>query len=381
MKFETQMTCKDRENDYPGLHKVLHLASKDLDPDHPLFTSMHSDNSAIQEMLKHTDHCVERVLATTNQTWLKSKANKLMRDKTTANLSAILAEIRAYYALTQAWGTDQVSARPDEIQGSDFSINLENEVFVEVQAPDIAKNKYRMFEIRRWKGGVHCFQAASDPRKQKVGVPKRGIETNQGELAVKISRIKDKEEQFHDLNVSVLWLDFGDPTTWRRGIEIGQALPLIFGGNAITSGYLWYAFYADIDDPIFDAVAEHSPKSVFSKMDSAGRFNDDTKIDLVIVNTASYKVAFQNHNSKKKFPSRLFEGISRLPNISLEYSWLDWPTVGSLKPRIEESRQHIRKFASDFDSSDDVITRRRIMDKAIQEIDDAEKALGRENDS
>jgi len=98
-----QMTCKNNENDYPGLYKVLHLASKDLESDHPLFTLMHSDNSAIREMLKHTDICAEQVLAI-NQTWLKSKANKLMRNKTTANLSAILAEIRAYHDLIQVWG-------------------------------------------------------------------------------------------------------------------------------------------------------------------------------------------------------------------------------------------------------------------------------------
>jgi hypothetical protein len=286
-----------------------------------------------------------RTVKMADPNWLESKLAKLRSEKDPCNVSGIIGEIRAYGELLWVWRDTDLSA---PAQGPDFLVHLDDSsLSVEVHTPQGRSSIERttLEHESTTFGNVTTRLSEVAP----FGLPERpAIDTAQGECVSQIAGIKGTEHQFDEETLSVLWLDFNDPSVSLIGLDSEQALPVMRGENALTSGCLWNAFYAEKGDPIFDSLSLEGSGSRIYEMEFHGRFSRGSKIDFVICDIATDKIILQNPFTSKPIPDSFFRDVFRLFGFNLALSWLDWPVRGYLKPRVEHAREEIRLFTTAF---------------------------------
>ncbi|MDQ7785010.1 MAG: hypothetical protein RDU20_19150 [Desulfomonilaceae bacterium] len=283
-----------------------------------------------------------------NPGWLAAKASQFKRERDPRNRSAILGEVRAYGELLWVWQSEHVNALSGA--GPDFRVNAgDAELQIEVNTPQGRSDKART--TRQLGTTTQDNVTITSSEIAPFGLPRhdRPLDTLQSECISKIAAIKMKEHQFDRQSSSVLWLDFNDLLLWPTGFDSYQALPVYFWKDTLTAGCLWNAFYAEKGDPIFDDlnVTNGHPSRTY-KMEYPGRFNAESKIDLVICDLGGDKIVFQNHNSVKLVSDWVFRYLFTLFGFNLTLSWIDWPHRGTLKSRITTARRQLSLYLRCF---------------------------------
>jgi hypothetical protein len=327
----------------PTLFELFGTCEQILNPKHPLRYLVSIDNEKVSQAAIKTESSARSVKGADSK-WLNSKS-EIIKSGSPEAASATLSEIRAYGDLLHIWNPENVQPRSS---GSDFVVSLGNErVWVEVNTPhgrsDPKKVSRLLESTTKDKVSIGITEFAP------FGLPEDHDSNVQAECVSKIASIKDKKDgQFHETEISILWLDFNDPRIWTIQFDSDQALPVISWRESLTSGCLWNAFYAEQGDPIFDDISVVGIYSNYYEMGFPGRFNQETNIDFVVIDTLRDKVVFQNHKGEKPVPDQLFRRFFTLPGFSLKHSWLDWPVRGSLENRVNHTRKEIELFKSVF---------------------------------
>lgn len=284
-----------------------------------------------------------------NKSWLDIKINEFLKNakkQTKENFSGLLGEIIAYGELLDTFKPNNVISQKN---GSDFEVKLGNEfIKVEVNTPQKTSSPYKntKFEISNKKEYINngkkliCMPITVEA---PFGYPTK-IESNiQYEATSKFANIKkDKEnKQFTDSNVSILWLDLNDPTIFPFNLS-DQCQPIMVFRGAVSSGPIWYAFYGNIGDYIYSSYEGFNNNGAV-KMEFNGRFNQNTKIDFLIINAFTKKCIFQNPNSQKAFSKELCKYFLNLFGLRLNASFIDFD-----KNRLKATIKNIRELNNQY---------------------------------
>lgn len=334
---------KNLKHRYRSLVELFGPYEEVLQPSHPLGYLIGIDQENVRRAAYKTDQSV-RLVKSDNPEWLKSKSNIVVSNNK-VEASATLSEIRAYGDLLTVWGKEQACANPN---GADFAIQIGTEkITFEVHTPQGRSERTRVSRQVESIRDENVVMSVSEFA--PFGLPEGTVPTGQAECVSWISSIKGhKSHQFSESEISILWLDFNDPGIWPIPMDSDQALPVISWREKLTSGCFWSAYYAEKNDAVFDSLDVTGMSPTPYKMEFTGRFNRDTRIDFVVIDTLSDKIVFQNHKGVKPIPDQLFRDFFRLPLFSVKYSWLDWPVRGSLARRVTLARQEIEKFSTIF---------------------------------
>lgn len=302
-----------------------------------------SEDSRAKEVAFRTDKCIQLV-KNTNEQWLKEKVKIVLEDEDSSNVSASLGEIRAYGELIWVWCSNIKAGK----SGSDFFLKTSGRtVKIEVNTPQHRTIRnildHESFETDRIKG----IEYEIFP----FGWPEREMDNVQGEAVSKLASIKQKEHQFDEDAINILWIDLKDPVLWMLDFGTEQFLPLSAFREEITSGAFWNAFYAKKGTYIFENLSMCGLISKIYKMEYNGRFWNNSLIDFVIADTRTDQIIFQNHNRDICIPNELYQSLHRLFGFNLELSWLDWPSKGQLANRVqlELDRIEVYKWAFERD--------------------------------
>jgi hypothetical protein len=153
-----------------------------------------------------------------------------------------------------------------------------------------------------------------------------------------LATIKQDERQFGKTDWAILWLDFDDPNAFPLPIGTSQCLPIIGGGQQLSSGALWWAHYGQRGDPLFDRYPLREPGAVLYAMEFDGRFKRGSRVSVVLIYLDGTLYAFENH-AAVPMPEQLACDLVQLDSFNFEHSWLNWPVPGSLSLRIEAARE------------------------------------------
>ena len=325
-----------------------------------------SPSTIATEMLNEMQAAVE-IVHMANGTWLEVKKNtKIKPEKVLANVSACLAEIRAYADLLMVFPSSKIETNSDKKKGPEFKISLgKSKVWVEVCSPDIDRTNLEIHEIQRgpnWK--LSEQRKKVDSSKTHNSNSTKWRTTTHGEIAWKIATIKKEQEknQASDTEYSILWLDFCDLTRWRLTLVLDEAMPLIYGGGAFTSGYLWLGFYGSECDPVFDELKPGSSNSEIHESDLDGRFRHGSKFDMAIISTIRRKIALANYKSIKVIPKNTMETIMQLPGFDHTFSWLEYPPPSeALMARVCRCRDKLYQLSNSFKNAVDVLERQDLI--------------------
>lgn len=338
------MSLKERFKNYPNLREIFWPCANGIkyssDKPHPLISLILGESNRTTEVAIRTDKCVQLV-KDENESWLREKVKIILEDEDVSNVSAALGEIRAYGELIWVWGSRIESGK----SGSDFLINLDGKTIrIEVNTPQHRTKrhtlKHESFGTDKVKGKVYEIFP--------FGWPERNIDTVQGEAVSKLAAIKQKEHQFEENSINILWVDLKDPMLWILDLGMEQFLPISAFREEITSGAFWNAFYAKKGTYIFDQLSMPGLPSRLYKMEYDGRFWSDSLIDFVVADTRTDHVVFQNHKRDNEVPKALYQGLHRLFNFNLELSWLDWPKRGYIGIRVQQELDRIQSYKDAF---------------------------------
>jgi hypothetical protein len=230
--------------------------------------------------------------------------------------------------------------------GSDFALQVNGKTInIEVNTPQHRSKRHTLdhesFGSDRIKGKVYEIFP--------FGWPERDIDNVQGEATSKLAGIKQKEHQFDEDSINILWVDLKDPMLWVLDFGIEQFLPISAFREEITSGAFWNAFYAKKDTYIFDQLSMQGLGSRIYKIEYNGRFWGKSIIDFVIADTRTDQLIFQNHNRESHIPNALFQSLHLLFGFNLELSWLDWPQKGQLTTRVQQELDKIQAYKGAFE--------------------------------
>ncbi|MDA8407143.1 MAG: hypothetical protein M0T73_09850 [Deltaproteobacteria bacterium] len=326
-------------NFYPNLHEFAGDINPFMQKNDPLGVLLMGSSDTARQVAKFTERCLQQIRSV-NQVWFSSKSKKLKTDRTPENVSAVLAEIRAYGTLIRDWGNFKIEAPLKN--GTDFVVHCGTQTLrIEVNAP-------------QWAGGTKITSQVLEnithgPFFSKVtekipfGMPRDLTKENFATMAIsKICAIKQKEHQFSTDDFSVLWLDYWDPLLWLSPMS-DHARPYLIHNTRLELGWLWNAFYAKKGDPTFDSVLITGASTNAIPLAHDGRFHqEDCKIDLTIISDPRGLFAFQNPNKLNSFSDLFFAMLVDAHLFRFEISWLDWPTRGTLSSKIERSRLELR---------------------------------------
>lgn len=339
------MSIKERFENYPNLKEIFWPCANGIkyssDKPHPLTSLVLGERTRTVGVAIRTDKCIQLV-KNENEQWLKEKIKIILEDKDLSNVSASLGEIRAYGELIWIWKSNIKPGR----SGSDFSTELNGKTIkIEVNTPQHRTKRHILdhesFGSDRIKGRVYEIFP--------FGWPERDTDNVQGEATSKLAAIKQKEHQFEENSINILWLDLKDPMLWVLDFGIEQFLPISAFREEITSGAFWNAFYAKKESYIFDQLSMHGLASRIYKIEYDGRFWGKSLIDFVIADTRTDKIVFQNHKRKSSIPNDLFQSLHRLFGFNLELSWLDWPRKGQLEMRVQQELAKIQAYRGAFE--------------------------------
>jgi hypothetical protein len=334
-------------NFYPTLHEFAGDITPFMKKNNPLGVLLMGCSDNARQVAKFTERSLERIKGI-NQGWFVSKSNKFKKDRTPENVSAVLAEIRAYGMLLRDWANFKIEA--SQKNGSDFIIHCGAQTLrVEVNAPQWAGGTKTTSQVveKTIQGPIYSRVTEMIP----YGSPRKPSEENFATMAIsKICSIKQKEHQFNADDFSILWLDYWDPLLWLSPMS-DQARPYLIRNTKLELGWLWNAFYAKKGDPIFDSVLITGASTKTIPLAHDGRFQQiDCKIDLVIISDPRNVVAFQNPKKLNRFSDFFFAMLIDSPLYRFENSWLDWPKRGTLLSKIEQSRLEISEMLTALNS-------------------------------
>lgn len=327
---------------YPAISGAFQDYPEMLLPGHPVGFLLRCAQDRAGYVRARTEQCINLVLLQ-NKPWLESKIRTMRREeKSLANVKARIGEIRAYGELLWAWPSH---TKPEtKAAGRDFIVEVgDSELWIEVQTPNIGPPEKCVRVHRETTDGNASWRMTEFA---PFRFPKDLDDTFQGRCASKITAIKKREHQFDDDTISILWLDLKDPTIWLCGFPSEQALPLYWEQETLVPGFLWHALYAEKGDPMFDKLSVEGMHPKPRTMEFSGRFNQETRIDFVIVDTWSDKIIFEKHKDKKEIPDIVYKDLFRLFPFNLQLSWLDWPIRGALAQKVERARSEIKAFCS-----------------------------------
>jgi len=339
------MSLKERLEKYTNLKEIFWPCANGIkyssDKPHPLTSLVLGEGDRTKGVAIRTDKCVQLV-KNENEQWLKEKVKIILEDEDNSNVSASLGEIRAYGELIWVWGSDVNAGK----SGSDFSMEVNGKTIkIEVNTPQHRTKRHSLnhesFGTDRIKGKVYEIFP--------FGWPERDINNIQGEATSKLAAIKQKEHQFDENSINILWVDLKDPTLWVLDFGIEQFLPISAFREEITSGAFWNAFYAKKGTYIFDQLSMHGLASRIYKIEYNGRFWGKSLIDFVIADTRTDQIIFQNHKRDSCSPNKLFQSLHRLFGFNIELSWLDWPQKGQLATRVQIELDKIQFYKEAFE--------------------------------
>lgn len=305
-----------------GCHPLLSLLQARVD-------DRHTYRSALE-----TDRCI-RVIQQYNPSWLLSRVQIVLTNTDIRNVAAAMGEIRAYGELLSIW-PEHITP---QVRGCDFLVDLAGTTIeIEVHSPQPIADVRHHFT----REGEHVSFSTSEVF--PFGYPDRDGDNVQGDAVARLASLKQDEHQFSDLNLSVLWLDFHDPCTWPLVLGEQQFRSISCFRETFTSGAVWNAFYARQGDRVHDSLTVTGMSHPAYEMEFNGRFNQETKVDFAVFDTADFKCVFQNHRRSTVVPPRLWADFICLFAFRWELSWLDWPIAGTLEHRIEHERNVIAQL-------------------------------------
>jgi len=309
-----------------GYNKFLNLKA--------LFSKIDNESnnalSSIIEVLKQKDyegiaHRTNYLLSIVNKDWLTKKLKNFKKQNPKENISALLGEIRCHGEIKLAFKEFEIYY-PNT--GSDFIINFfGNKIQIETYTPQESRDK-KTAECILNEETIHSNYRITLKAKLRApfGLPKRSKDNTQYEAVSKFSRIKEDKEgkQFSEDAISILWIDLNDPTMFPFSLA-EQCQPILTFNGGITSGAIWYAFYGEKGDWIYNDF--RFPPCNAVEMEFNGRFKRGTLIDFVIIDAFTEKYIFQNPYSSKKILKEvlpeLFSYLFRLFNLQASNSFFD----------------------------------------------------------
>lgn len=262
-----------------------------------------------------------------------NKILKRINSSDYCEISSALSEIRVFYFLHKI--NFNVETKTNE-NGAKPEYYLDKYYIVEVNAPNYRKEELVLLNDFKSKTNSQCITEHSTT---PFGKKDKFTEITASNVISKIASIKGKEHQFSDNKKNILWLDFQHPIWWCiNNPEI--SLPFISKQGGIYSGEFWYSFFGWKGALIYEG-------KVATVMEHPGRFNqNNTKIDMVIISLPSKNILFQNPNGKK-IENSFFDKILGLSFLSLEYSWVNYPSE-DLKERLLLIYDQIMSFNRDL---------------------------------
>jgi hypothetical protein len=341
------MSLEEHFNPYPHLKAVFWPAANTISwtgqTPHPLLGLVQANDGRAKRVADRTNSCCRAILQK-HPNWLLGKAKYIIENDDATNISATLGEIRAFGELIWVWQNKVVP----ESSGPDFSFACEDRtVRVEVFTPQHGTERNRIEHKPNSSGRIVSQIVEIYP----FGWPERPDKDNvQGEAVSNLAAMKQKEHQFDEGDINILWCDLKDPVLWVMGFDRSQFSPLTAFQEKMMSGAFWNAFYAKKGTPIYESlpVEGYMDRKTYI-MEFPGRFwNAKSKLDFVIADTAKAQFVFQNPNRKNNIPVRLFRDLHRLHAFDLEASWIDWPCAGQLKSRVNMTLESIAAYEKAF---------------------------------
>lgn len=328
---------------------------------HPTRRILFPSTDQDKQVAINTEAAVQHLLLK-RKDWLYSLKRRLLDVGDWTSASSALGEIRSYGALLDA-GFNINHVTKGKTRTPDFIIEqscdrvrlevhskqmntAEREAWEQFDREPVIKSDGEQIGIREH--GVFPFGRPknTEPKEiketeelEEIDKPEEPEESTTEIVIGKICSIKQDESQLSDTETSLLWLDFQDEAFWSFGPT--SALPIGSSKGEFFSGALWYAHYGWKGAPIFENnTIELRADKRPGIMPHDGRFEQDSKVDGVLVSLPRATILFENPKSPKPIKQWLWSHLPSLRWFSFEYSWVDLPK-GSLKGRIEIERQRL----------------------------------------
>lgn len=289
---------------------------------------------------------VERALSMIEKThpdWLKGKCRLLERDRDPKNQGGILGEIRTFANLLAVWGD---GVRPQH-NGADFlvqGVNYRAEIEV-TTAHGAADHTTLQIESSRF-GHLQIQVDAHAPF--GYATEYRPEDTVQGNAVSRLAAFKGPEKQFSGDGISVLWLNVDDPIVFPLSLLDHQHFPLISGREELVSGAIWWAFYGEKGDEIYDRLSLTGELPLSYELEFDGRFAASSRIDILVVQSDSRVVALENHRHRCARDAFVAD-LARVAGFRIEESWLEWHSPEPLENRISAERARVKGIRRQLD--------------------------------
>ncbi|MCK4798987.1 MAG: hypothetical protein KAT05_16560 [Spirochaetes bacterium] len=283
-----------------------------------------------------------------NKSWLESKLKIINNLKNITEVEDIFSELRAFLYLYNVFNNSLLCEKEINNKKPDFYINDKNiynkPIIIDVASYNSSKSKKikRILDNRVTKIKNVTLQikvTESNP----AGFPQRqGIDIYNSENISKLNNIKNKEDQFIYNCLNILWIDFFNQYHWDDiSITVNKYFPFYSNNSWIYFGWLWHGFYSKKNDIIFDCLNKNLIYRREYKMEYNAKFQSNSILDFAIFNLPEGIIIFENCKRRKKFS--IYEALLKIPNLKLEYSFLNWPN-NNLKSRINYYRKFGKKL-------------------------------------
>jgi len=281
--------------------------------------------------------------------WLTSKRRKerLLDVHEYHNPAGVLAELRTYGSLLmagfEARPVPETSTRtPDfEVDGPEDSV-VEVEVFAKSYPVDEAKSLEAFYNMPP----PSVVDERVAVREHTVRPFKaNGVNLSHPAVVAKILSMKKQGEQLSGSCPGILWLDL-QGELWQLYPWTDSCLPITVDRNGFHSGGLWYAFFGQENDPIFE---RHIPWPFDQRVDFApgicsmshsGRFKQDRALSGVVVSSDSFLALFENPDAVQPLEEWFWRRATALRWFDISRSWIGWPAK-DLPERLAIERRRL----------------------------------------
>lgn len=287
--------------------------------------------------------------------WLGRLAPRLSRIDDPEEAAAALAELRTYGGLLEAGFSVTPIPEADE-STPDFEADAgDGAIIVEVFAKHQDESEKKLWEAiasGRTPPGVerqvvedqHGRIETTITEHHPAGAPdpKKPHDSVQANVISRICAAKGKEKQFPLDRPSLLWIDLRSFGGWPEALKLDQCTPLISGRDGLTSGALWYAFYAWKGAPIFEEDFPLHERVVPMGHDGRFRLQGEKKSKLsgCILALSECLILFENPWADHPLPDRARRFAERLPCFDFGHSICNW-SPGDAEKLAELGRRQI----------------------------------------
>ena len=308
--------------------------SSHANPRHPLYSLIeayergHITYDKNRTTVAHnTERCIE-FIQRAQPGYFDLIKNRLLDCSDYTQASSALAELRAFGTLCFTEMTPEAVHDPSE-KNADFKMNVgEIQCFIEVHTRFSTKDDERQFQVDEifgeQDGNVRIARVSSitpfgQPDESK---PDDGVSTN---MISKICAMKQKEDQFVDSSINILWIDLQDTEVLQFSVGTEHCLPYFTDTRPILNPYtgcIWHAFYGKKNDPII----ENNSGDIFDmhQMRHDGRFEKKSKINFSVISLPTALVVYENkQRAQMDGVERLRELFYRMPLFSAQHSILN----------------------------------------------------------